>query len=228
MFKEALVLPALKKIEVGKKFAHLRVLDIYRDLSQKRRVIYKLKCDCGKIFDSRRDAIVFNKNPNKSCGCIAQENRKNQVVLNKTHGLSNHKIYRIWSSMKGRCLNKKDSHYQDYGGRGITICEEWHSFKNFYRDMGSTYKVKESVISNRNTISLDRIDNSKGYSKENCVWRNQQEQMRNLRKSIYVNGISIVEFCKKNGIVLSTAYSRVKQNKPICDILPIPVITRGK
>lgn len=82
--------------------------------------------------------------------------------------------YYTWRAMKNRCLNKKTDNYKHYGGRGITVCDEWvNSFICFHKDMGSRPKG----------MSLDRIDNNKGYSKENCRWASSIIQGRNQRTS---------------------------------------------
>jgi hypothetical protein len=82
--------------------------------------------------------------------------------------------YRIWTHMRGRCNNKTDARYADYGGRGIKVCKRWNdSFAAFYADMGKRPKG----------LTLDRIDNDKGYSKKNCRWATYRDQ--NLNKRVY-------------------------------------------
>ena len=78
--------------------------------------------------------------------------------------------------MKRRCLNKNTPKYKYWGGRGITICKEWLEFENFYRDMGERPENK----------SLDRIDNNKGYYKENCRWANIEQQANNRRNNRFI------------------------------------------
>lgn len=81
--------------------------------------------------------------------------------------------YKIWGSMKARCHNEKSSNYKNYGARGITVCDEWlNDFSKFYQDMGPRPTGH----------SIDRIDNSKGYFKENCQWSNRSVQNLNRRK----------------------------------------------
>ena len=103
-----------------------------------------------------------------------------------THGATRGRIetleYRIWKNMRGRCLNKNSKDYPYYGGRGITVCERWNDFKNFIDDMGKK----------PNGHSLDRIDNSKGYSPCNCRWATKLEQMNNIRTNqiLTIDGVS--------------------------------------
>jgi len=85
------------------------------------------------------------------------------------HGKSKTRAYNSWTAMKQRCDNKGHISYNVYGGRGISICEEWYCFKTFLKDMGERPEG----------TSIDRIDNNKGYSKENCVWSSNKDQMNN-------------------------------------------------
>lgn len=91
----------------------------------------------------------------------------------KTHGMSGTKEYQCWKSLKNRCHNPKNIQFKDYGGRGITICESWNKFEKFYEDMG---KCPDGY-------QIDRIDNDKGYSKENCRWTTRTINSRNRRSA---------------------------------------------
>lgn len=97
----------------------------------------------------------------------------------KTHGHAHSvaqqrghtRTYRIWSNMRSRCTNPRVPHWKNYGGRGITVAPEWSRFENFLRDMGQA----------PDDLSLDRIDNFKGYCKANCRWATRREQRLNSR-----------------------------------------------
>ena len=89
-----------------------------------------------------------------------------------THGLYGHPIYNIWSGMTNRANNSNHHAYKNYGGRGISICDRWNNIENFIADMYPSYK---------NGLSIDRIDNDKGYFKDNCRWVTCDIQARNTR-----------------------------------------------
>jgi len=108
------------------------------------------------------------------------------------NGLIKSKSYQTWASMKQRCNNPNNKHYKDYGGRGIGICKEWVQFINFYKDMGEPL----------DSMSLDRIDNNKGYFKDNCRWATNIIQGRNQRtrkdNTTGVRGVYFRNDTKKN------------------------------
>lgn len=123
------------------------------------------------------------------------------------HGMTKTTIYRLWKTMKYRCYDINSPHYPGYGGRGITVCDRWrYSFINFYADMGDKpFKGAQ----------LDRRDNTKGYSPENCRWVDARTNSRNRNSTINIthNGESqcITEWANRLGIPAPTLYSRVKK-----------------
>lgn len=121
--------------------------------------IWKYKCDCGNV-------IIDNVHKNKkSCGCLLHR-----------HGKSRSRVYKIWAGIKKRCLNPRNPAFKHYGGRGISICERWLSFENFLADMGEP----------PDGLSIDRIDNDKGYSPENCRWADWKTQHNNRRGNVII------------------------------------------
>lgn len=111
------------------------------------------------------------------------------------HNMTNTRIWRIWKGMVERTTKQTSIHFKNYGGRGIGVSDEWLVFENFYRDMGPTYK---------DDLTLERIDNSKGYSKENCRWATAMEQQSNKRNNrvlVYQGEkMHLAEFCRKVGV----------------------------
>lgn len=126
------------------------------------------KCDCG-IEKLLRVSLVKNGQI-QSCNCLNNEVRKSGNNGRK-HGMVGTITYGTWQAMIQRCSDKNCTGYILYGGRGITICKEWIKFENFYRDMGDRPENK----------TLDRIENNKGYYKENCHWATPKEQANNTR-----------------------------------------------
>jgi hypothetical protein len=165
-----LVMP--KKIDLtGKRFGRWKVLEEVterRKRSNGRSRIYWLcQCDCGTI----KKVLSSNLKVNKSCGCLQREVVGN---LNRTHGQYQSKTYKVWEGIKQRCLNPNSKGFHNWGGRGITICEEWMDFVNFFRDMGEQPEGYD----------IHRIDNNKGYYPDNCEWK---ERSKHRRDHSYLN-----------------------------------------
>ena len=118
---------------------------------------------CGEEFEARTTHI--KRGHTKSCGCLSGEK----------HGLTSHKFYNTWKHMVDRCSNPNNKDYIHYGARGIIVCEEWLDIRNFVDWAERTYP-------NTKGVSLDRIDNGKGYSPENCRWADATTQILNQRK----------------------------------------------
>lgn len=150
----------------GKRFDRITVLERVGSNKHKK-VLWKCRCDCGteKVIVG----AAMTSGNTKSCGCHRRENSSKRMTK---HGLRHHPVYHTWVSMRDRCNNPNNSKYSDYGGRGITICSEWDSFEVFLKDMG------EKPFTG---AEIDRIDNSKGYSPDNCRWVTRTSNMRNTR-----------------------------------------------
>ena len=120
--------------------------------------------------------------------------------------------YRTWQAMKSRCYNKNHIHYEDYGGRGITICDRWlgpDGFENFYYDM---YPKPTKA-------TLDRIDNNCGYSPENCKWSTKTEQANNRRNNVRITydgkSMTVPQWAREIGISVHTLKTRIRRGMPL-------------
>lgn len=131
-------------------------------------------CDCGVVKTIRLHDLKSGRV--KSCGCLLRETSSMRAKERSTkHGMFGTRAYNIWDSMMGRCYRPKASGYKNYGGRGITVCDRWHSFENFYADMGEP-----------NNLTLDRINSDNNYSKENCRWASYTTQANNRRNNLII------------------------------------------
>lgn len=135
----------------------------------------KFQCECGAEFISQIESVKRRKT--KSCGCLNTKTRVLSGKKKKTHGMTGTPEYYCWQGMKDRCYNKSSPSYDNYGARGITVCDRWiNSFENFYNDIGKYYVEG---------LELDRIDVNGNYFPENCKWSTEQEQSWNQR--VYKN-----------------------------------------
>lgn len=180
---------------IGKKFGTLTIVS-YIGI-RKRDKSYNYVCECGKtgIVTRYRLKVV------QSCGC---KKDRSFGKRNATHGLSQKKIYKVWRSLMSRCYDTENPQYYRYGGRGITVSKEWHELTKFAEDMGDPPKG----------LQIDRVDNNKGYSKENCRWATRKENMNNREANVFINlngeSRTVSEWCAIFNFKTSTIYGRLK------------------
>lgn len=192
----------------GKKFGRLLVLQFSK--KQKKDYYWECKCDCGKlkIVNGR----CLRSGNIKSCGCY-----KNELFCNMatTHKSSRTKLYNIYKYMLGRCYNKNNDRYKNYGGRGIKVCDEWkNDFMNFH-DWAYENGYKEEILPNgRNKWTIDRIDVNGNYEPSNCRWITIQEQALNKTNTVKLSykgeTLSRKEWANKLGINDLTITWRLK------------------
>jgi hypothetical protein len=155
---------------IGKRFGRLTVLEKLEE-RKNRQVMWRCLCDCGNTDVVSTSELRFGRH--SSCGCYQKERAS---VANKTHGESNTRLYSIWCAMIARCENKGAESYRNYGGRGISICEEWRSDFTAFRDWSLEQGYDD-------TLSIDRIDTNGNYEPSNCRWATRSVQMNNTRRS---------------------------------------------
>lgn len=154
----------------GERYGYLTVLEI-SDKKQGTHRFWKCKCDCGNIKYVLRRKLIDGTT--KSCGCM----KGKMISTNNTkHSGKGTRLYGIWTGMKTRIFNPNDHSYHKYGGNGLTMCDEWLDFAKFKEwAMGNGYSDE---------LTIDRIDNSKGYHPDNCRWVDMVVQQNNRTNNV--------------------------------------------
>ena len=168
-----------KKIEIkqGDKFGKWTIIEEIapKIISGKPRRMFRCQCECGNIGEVQ--LACLRNGHSTSCGC---EQKRRAAKAQTKHGLAGkHPLYLTWKNMKKRCNYPNASEYENYGGRGICVCEEWsNSFQSFY----------DWAINNgwSRELTIDRIDTNGNYCPENCRWSNIETQMNNMTKNHYI------------------------------------------
>lgn len=195
----------------GKKFGRLTVVGL---IIHNERPYWNCLCDCGAYKPNRTKILMTGKVV--SCGCLRAELVGNR---SRKHGLTSTRAHKAWCGMMDRCYNIHGKYYENYGGRGITVCERWGKFENFFADMGQP----------PDGLSLDRIDNNLGYEPKNCRWSTAKEQSRNRRynRVISFNGESgcIGYWSERLGFKRGALLARIRAGWSIENALTKPIRT---
>ena len=190
----------------GQKFGLLTVIGLAE--TDTRKTYWVCKCDCGNMKTVRSDSLLCGAI--KSCGCIKRKQDEVNLTKNHRHKMSGMRIYSEWQGMKGRCYNKGNARYADWGGRGIEVCEQWrNSFESFY--------IWAMANGYQDNLTIDRIDNNGNYCPENCRWVGQQEQCRNRRSNINItignSTRTLMEWCEIFQVDYKNVNARYHRNK---------------
>lgn len=203
----------------GQRFGRLTV--IRREGSRNKRALWHCICDCGN------EITVIGKNlrngNTKSCGCIQREKAASRLT---THGMRRTRLYKIWAGIKARCLRETEPGYIHYGGRGISVCEEWKNSFEAFRDWALSHGYSDD-------LSIDRIDVNGNYCPENCRWATDEEQKNNMRsnRKLTFNGEThtLAEWGRITGFGRNNIVNRLKLlNWPVERILTEPVHKQNK
>ena len=183
----------------NRKFGRLTVVAQHSEDTQGR-TKWLCMCECGNTCVVRFENLT--RGHTRSCGCL-----KKDALLK--HGDYKSRLYHLWAGMKNRCFNSRDPHYPNYGGRGVTIWDEWVTNYISFREWALSSGYSDH-------LTIERKDVNGNYSPENCTWIPKGEQVLNRRNTIYIehNGVvrSLIDWAKELGIGYKTAYSRYKRN----------------
>jgi len=178
--------------------------------TRNRKTYWECLCDCGNTIETRSDTLKSGRA--QSCGAKCK---------NKSH-ISRHPLYQTWNGMFQRCYDPNNEVFDRYGGRGILICARWHKFEHFAQDMGERPTNKHSI---------ERIDNNKGYSPENCKWATDIEQANNRRSNILITidgrTQNITQWAKEKGINSHRVFNRLRIGWTPEDAITTPLLKIG-
>lgn len=156
----------------GEKRHHATAIRPVEFRTSNRSWYWEFQCDCGNRFFGRGHDFLAGRI--RSCGCLKAQLNKTRNIK---HGKRYTRLYTIWRGMKARCGNPNAHEYENYGGRGIHVCAEWRDdFEAFFR-----WAMTHGYSAN---LTIDRINNDKGYAPDNCRWATMVEQRANQRRSI--------------------------------------------
>lgn len=198
----------------GKRYGKLTVRSVDKDRTTKKHTYWFCECDCGNVVSVRADCL--KSGTTKSCKCLwtAEESH------HKKHGMSSTKLYHVFYAMLQRCENEKDKRYRDYGERGIRVCDEWKANPESFLKWAMENGYKEG-------LTIERVDNNKGYSPENCKWITIAERQKNKRPRgnmdilLEYNGkrVNLMQLSTLVGMNYHTLYFRYKRGLRLPELI---------
>lgn len=202
----------------GRVFGRLTVLSD-RGLNADRKVVWECLCECRAVVEVSSANLL--RGATRSCGCLARDLSAARGAARATHGHSRRTgrsgEYSSWMAMIGRCTRPCVSKYENYGGRGIAVCDRWMSFDAFLADMGPKPTRRHSI---------DRIDSNGNYEPGNCRWATPTEQSSNSRRNTYVviDGVRMTatEAARRLGVSKTLVFGRVRHGWDIMRALTTP------
>lgn len=208
----------------GRRFGRLAVKSyVGRDTKRSTVTLWLCVCECGTSRIVR--ACNLRSGHTTSCGCYRTElaKRTGRSFWQKHGHAGRHTAtYRTWNKMKNRCLDPNDTNFPRYGGRGITVCEQWLDFRGFLADMGDRPEG----------TSIDRIDTNGNYEPSNCRWASLLTQANNTRANHVIEHEGVrhtaSEWARITGIAASTITTRIRRGWSVSEALYTGVLAKGK
>lgn len=208
---------------IGRKFNFLTVTGIEYDENNKR--MFRCMCECDSENLYYPHDIVFGTV--KSCGCMASKLLHDAFW--KEDALNRQRLYRIWNGMKRRCYNRNSDSYSNYGGRGISICDEWLNSYDIFKEWALSHGYSDD-------LSIDRIDVNGNYEPNNCRWadwktqaNNKRPKKRNVMWTIDGTTKPAIDWCEEYGVSYETATYRINhKGMSVYEALTAPKITKGR
>lgn len=202
------------------RFERLTVIERAPDRVQengRRRIMWHCKCDCGNEVNVSGEDL--RSGHTRSCGCIHSEQLADR---NRTHDHSQDRLYKVWNGIKKRCYNINSKDYKNYGGRGISVCEQWKFDYNVFREWAYNNGYDENA--KHGQCTLDRIDVNGNYCPENCRWVDNKRQQRNKQNTLYLEYdgklMTFADFCDNVPINRQVLYEAIfKKNKNVGDVI---------
>lgn len=199
----------------GKRFGRLVVINYHHTHNGNR--YWLCKCDCGGEKIVKGSSLNYGST--QSCGCLQLEVQRNNRAKAVRHGFSHkERLYQTWKNMRRRCSDPSNKRAEQYFNKGITVCEEWNDY--------TVFRAWAMENGYRDDLTIDRINNGKGYCPENCRWATAKQQANNQTRNrmITYNGITMTmsEWADSIGVSYSTLNHRMQRGWPIEKALCTP------
>ena len=202
----------------GRRFGRLTVIE--RAENRNNHTMWRCVCECGNEITTRMDNLT--RGGSLSCGCY---NRERSSEHHKRHGESDTRLHREWRKIRYRCSKLGHDRWEDYGGRGITVCPEWRNSFEAFRDWALANGYRDD-------LTIDRINVNGNYCPENCRWVTNQVQQNNRRDNHYIeyNGEkhTITEWARLYGLKENALVHRILRGWDIGRALHTPVATKTR
>lgn len=196
----------------GTRFGRLVVMSRARNVCKK--TAWNCVCDCGNSCVVRSASL--RRGLTRSCGCLKHDETVKRNIESVKHNATKTRLFRIWSGMKTRCLNKSSKDWTNYGGRGVKVCEDW---KNSFIE----FKTWALSAGYSDELTIDRIDANGNYCPENCRWVPSQKQSANRRCNITHDGVCVSEWCRRTGNSFAAVIKRIHNGWDVERALFTPV-----